>query len=191
MKRIGRYTFNTLALLSLLLCVTAGAFWRRSHFVADLFHARTDGRWFYADFGEGRVLMGVWSRAEWNPQSLHPDHVRQTIAEHRSMMRVHASVMPAQPRVLGVEYRRAVPTRTTLTTLRELEFSCGHLVALTGAVPLIWISATALRPRRIRAAKAKGMCPTCGYDLRATPDRCPECGTVTPATARSPTNKTE
>ena len=39
------------------------------------------------------------------------------------------------------------------------------------------VSAVA-RARRRRLTERQGRCAKCGYDLRATPDRCPECGEV-------------
>ncbi|HEY2589607.1 MAG TPA: hypothetical protein VGI81_27930 [Tepidisphaeraceae bacterium] len=45
-------------------------------------------------------------------------------------------------------------------------------VLLTGTLPMVWIARLGRTLRR----KRLGLCPTCGYDLRASTERCPECG---------------
>jgi hypothetical protein len=63
-----------------------------------------------------------------------------------------------------------------LTEASVPAWSVVMLLAIPPAVRLV-------RFVRSRRRNATGLCPSCGYDLRATPDRCPECGT--PATVHS------
>jgi len=66
----------------------------------------------------------------------------------------------------------------------ELEYAPGRFsytfplwpIAMVAAIlPFYFLTRFLVRRRRARAGK----CHSCGYDLRATPGRCPECGTVT------------
>jgi hypothetical protein len=66
-------------------------------------------------------------------------------------------------------------------TFTSVAIPCWSLAALLAFVPAFagirgWIKRRELQP---------GACPSCGYDMRATPDRCPECG-QTPEQMREP-----
>src|SRR5258706_2086792 len=57
-------------------------------------------------------------------------------------------------------------------------------IAITAALPAIWLAAFLVRFLSRLRRKSPGLCPICSYDLRATPNRCPECGTI-PAKANT------
>ena len=55
-------------------------------------------------------------------------------------------------------------------------------ITLPAALPAARLISTARKQIRARGNRRRGLCPTCGYDLRATPDRCPECGDIPTST---------
>jgi hypothetical protein len=93
---------------------------------------------------------------------------------------------PAAPgeseRVAGTTVQRWKPFRVLRMGLTSpgshtIYFVPIWVPTLVLTVPAVWLT------RRWRPPRAPGMCSTCGYDLRATPGRCPECGTVPPPSA--------
>ena len=47
-----------------------------------------------------------------------------------------------------------------------------------GSMTVLWVLVSVSIAFRSRRRQWHGLCPVCGYDLRATPHRCPECGAV-------------
>jgi hypothetical protein len=77
---------------------------------------------------------------------------------------------------VGPGARRWVPLRT-VSVLDWSRFRMSvvplWLPTLALAIAPVWLARHPWRRRR----RAPGLCPGCGYDLRGTPERCPECGT--------------
>ena len=60
--------------------------------------------------------------------------------------------------------------------LRIVMFPQWLVAGLCGLLPAVRLA----RRRRRTLRRRGGLCPACGYDLRATPGRCPECGKANP-----------
>jgi hypothetical protein len=146
--------FTVLSVLSLLLCLATLALWMRSYSRGDGIDSKCTKLYLASTRGQ---LHFVWQR-----------DLTFTLIEEGCLH--HWSFNPAVGQV-----------RPVVSLLGFSVIDGGRWVDCT--IPY-WFFAVvyAILPilRLLKEGRQRsntGLCPVCGYDLRATPDRCPECGT--------------
>jgi hypothetical protein len=165
---------------SLLLCIATLLLWGRSYFSQDLLerHRRGGSRgWAYDDIrgvvSERGSFGGGYVRIAHPGVPGFADGWRYTAA-------APANPWPLRFTFLGFSYwNRTLPPTRQSGPVSVVGFAVPHglfaaLLALAPAVAArrLWLA----RRRRLRVAG--GLCVACGYDVRASAERCPECGTI-------------
>ena len=183
--------FAILSLISLLLCAAIITLWIRSYFGSDYISRSTliDSQPHMVVHHSYTIILTRGSIRLASEDS--------TYYSHRATMPIHPLARPANWTYgrLGVGHIHweELPVRTfwnrlgfhTFNSGLETSFSSSREegiavptwlpTALFAIPPLLWARPLLKSRRRHRA----GLCPHCGYDIRATPQRCPECGRVT------------
>jgi hypothetical protein len=164
MKLFRRWLFHALALLSLLLFVGTAVLWGRSYRESD------DFWWWGSRYGvglfstQGRILF--WEGSLDRPSQASVRHL--VVSPPFPFVRQPASVFYSR------KFRVGFGSITKDGPLwHQLYLSHAMVLLVLIVLPVRWI----LVYRSGKHARA-GLCCCCGYDLRATPERCPECGTI-------------
>jgi hypothetical protein len=182
MRRFGRWLFNGVAAISLLICVASAAMFVRSEFVSECLMKRRYDRALHQfettalGWINGRLVFDrditIYpppydsDNAVWPPDSTTYQRIPAAVAR----------TSPASNRWLWLSHVRKSISFGRITD-ETIFYVHSLLIFLAAAVlPVIWTRRFVHRRRASRI----GLCPRCGYDLRATPDRCPECGTIPP-----------
>src|SRR5207253_198919 len=82
----------------------------------------------------------------------------------------------ARVRFAGVQFDANRPLAAADDSFVQVYFPHWLAASLFALPPLLWMAGLLRRRHRVRGRR----CAVCGYDLRATPERCPECGAVAP-----------
>ena len=165
MRRVVRLAFTICSAASLVLCLASATWWVRSQWRYDL-------------------LVYHGTRWHWGFRS-HPDRFYLEVAVDDedservprwtavSEERWDADNVAADPSMSGrLGFMFGRNTNWSLYDNYVVGLPYWSVTILAAVPPATWAVGRLRRRRRGRT----GLCPTCGYDLRATPDRCPECG---------------
>jgi hypothetical protein len=182
MRRWIRIAFNTVTAISLVLALLVAGLWVRSYWIADWFIVGDVGvldRGMMLWSAEGSVVCSLVNKeSPGDPIGRMPFWVTYTPGPKMSPWRTQRSTYSRDELIGAFGFsvssvpRRQAPFQSSVreTLLVPDWMSCTALLVLP-------VSKTRSLARRCWG-RHKGRCPTCGYDLRATPDRCPECGTA-------------
>jgi hypothetical protein len=176
-----RRLLATLAVMSLLLCVAAAVLWVRSYWLGETWEwsdARTDrGMGLRSERGQLSFNLTWWmsSANAWpTVRSTTPERVYYRQANPRGPAGRVATIK-SDPNtqgfgpILGLAFFLQWPDADGA---HHIELMVPYWVLTVGfiATPALWLRA------RWKRRRGPPVCAECGYDLRATPGRCPECG---------------
>ena len=190
MKQLRKIIFNALTVLSLLLFMATVWMWMRSYGVADTVSFTMRQNKAYRYYGVVSCLGGLGLKItdSWPAPNRRVEFDSRILIAPDEWRMIFAAGIVANERRWGVRHiqggdsfellnrkwtqamRMPTPPLMGSATLVPYGF-----VAFVTSIPAFWAHGLSLRRKRRWDA---GCCSQCGYDLRATPDRCPECGTV-------------
>ncbi len=175
------------AFISLLLFIATVAVWIRSYWTSD-FVSATRFRSWEAQASGGEFMFTTRLKYPSNlTRNLvwpYPSPVGPPQAELPSWRFVHYAfpansvLLGGGPSGFGLSTQIKLPLgiygvprpRTFEYKVMQLLVPAWSIAVLTFIAPVWWIF------RWSRRGFGPGLCANCGYDLRATPERCPECG---------------
>jgi hypothetical protein len=195
MKRLRRWLFKALAGFPIVLCLILTVLWVRSYWINDSITYQLASGWRWNGYGissDQGTIYAFCGPFNWQFRQIGQFYVGQQWEQtdpHR-LRYVARRSEAADLDDLGNSYLRrrgfffqfpTSPSGSGAAVFAAILLPDWLLIAIL----LVPTAVSMMRGRRQARLEQTHHCVVCRYDLRATPDRCPECGTPVPQKVQS------